>query len=88
MISHASRVLAGIWEKGMVAHTFIHRVLNEYLAEVRARRGVSNASCSSETKSLSALPKACRRRHHTVSVRVEPFRAQSTRGGGKWSGVR
>jgi hypothetical protein len=39
VISHASRVLAGIWEKGMVAHTFIHRVLNEYLAEVRARRG-------------------------------------------------
>jgi hypothetical protein len=35
VISHASRVLAGIWEKGMVAHTFIHRVLNEYLAEVR-----------------------------------------------------
>jgi hypothetical protein len=34
VISHASRVLAGIWEKGMVAHTFIHRVLNEYLAEV------------------------------------------------------
>lgn len=35
VISHASRVLAGIWEKGMVSHTFIHRVLNEYLAEVR-----------------------------------------------------
>eukprot|EP00238_Polyblepharides_amylifera_P002319 CAMPEP_0196594540 /NCGR_PEP_ID=MMETSP1081-20130531/78637_1 /TAXON_ID=36882 /ORGANISM="Pyramimonas amylifera, Strain CCMP720" /LENGTH=687 /DNA_ID=CAMNT_0041918831 /DNA_START=92 /DNA_END=2152 /DNA_ORIENTATION=+ len=36
VIGHASRVLAGVWEKGMVASAYIHRVLNEYFQEAPA----------------------------------------------------
>lgn len=36
VITFASRVLAGVWEKGMVAHAFVHRVLAEYLEQAPA----------------------------------------------------
>jgi hypothetical protein len=60
VISHASRVLAGIWEKGMVAHTFIHRVLNEYLAEVRREHTPSARASAAQncTRHARSSPRA------------------------------
>jgi len=59
VIAHASRVLAGVWEKGMVTPAFMHRVLSEYLQ-------VAPASMIREAADSLAGDQALVRMMHTL----------------------